>query len=145
MPQKKNRYNGQMIEDFLDNLLWELRAVHYEVSSAAPPTGPGDKVGINPELCDQLVKYMKRYNHAGLMALSYVDKDPGLTANQKHQAIANYRTARAAVVQEWIDHLEALQPILKEALDCAARSKPIAKVRKLSDFLPHDPTGEHGT
>ena len=70
---ERRRYDVQMIRDFLDNLIWELRVNHYEVASAAPAEYFGDPRGDNPELTEQLAKYMKKYNNAGLLSLNQLD------------------------------------------------------------------------
>ena len=47
-PGRTHRYDPAMIRDFLDHLLWELRAAHFEHAH------PGK---FNPELADPLARY----------------------------------------------------------------------------------------
>jgi hypothetical protein len=136
----KLHYQVQMVKDFLDNLLWELRTVHYEVTAPLGPGGlePG-KGPIHRELQEQLAKYMRKYHHVGLMAVnSFPRSEEGVSEELRQEAIAYFRAARATLLQEWIDHLEALRPLFREAFLCAANpTQHLCRGYKYSDFLKH--------
>lgn len=146
-PPQSSGFNVPMIRDFLDNLLWELCIVHYEVASVAAPTGPGDdKTGLHPELTEQLKKFMTKYRHAGLLFANAFPKDEqGVTSERKQEAIANYRATRAKEIEALIRHMEALQPLFEEAFKCLANpTRPIVRKRKYSDYLQKEPGDEGG-
>ncbi|MHC4539734.1 MAG: hypothetical protein ACYS74_08140 [Planctomycetota bacterium] len=107
----KRHYDVEMIRDFLDHLLWELRINHLE------NTNPGCEV--NPELCNQLAKYIKKYNTAGLMAAMSIDTD-GVPEDVAEQALRTFHIARAQSSQEAIDALESLEQTFEVAFKCAS-------------------------
>ena len=70
MPQRDG-YDLDMVRDFLDQLLWEVRVSHFDNTNENPH---------NPELAEQLQKYHRKY-HRTLVPLVKLDTN-GLTAEQ---------------------------------------------------------------
>ena len=106
---KSERYDTQMIEDFLHHLLWEVRIAHHEA------TNPGAKV--NPELVDQLAKYTGKY-HCVLLPIMKID-DTGVSKQELEQVVNEMCGVNAKVHGEWLEHLEALRGLFSTAIDCA--------------------------
>jgi hypothetical protein len=120
-----------MIRDFLDHLLWEVRIVNFE-STAAPGT-------INPELGEQLKKYMAKY-HCGLLAAMDVGWD-GIPEAERQQAARDFRAARQEASASQIAHLEALQGLFREALQCASRGGVTIRRLHCRNWLPPEEGG----
>jgi hypothetical protein len=98
-PPEARRYDVEMIRDFLDHLLWEVRINHYEQITSE----------VNPELQEQLTKYIRKRRTVGLLfATQITDLDPA--------RLAEYRTLKAGLRQSQLLALEALRPLFKEAL-----------------------------
>ena len=105
-------YDIPMIRDFFEHLTWEARVRHTECVGR-----PG---AVNPELVEQLAKYIKRRKTVGLLMANRVTPDP--TGAVSHdRAMAALGEHNAAQAQAWVDALEALRPLLEEALYCAGR------------------------
>lgn len=100
-------YDTEMIRDFLEHLLWELRIKAYESS----PTGI-DKT--NPE--DMLRKYAQKY--PGSPAIS------SATMVDTNDDWAELHKTLAAAYREWTDKLEALMPLLLDAVEWARVGQP---------------------
>jgi len=108
---RKRLYDVEMIRDFLDHLLWELRINHLE------NTNPGMKP--NPELVSQLAKYQKKYNTVGLMCELKINAC-GAPENIVKRAAESFSSARAQISQRYIETLEELQPAFETAFECAS-------------------------
>jgi hypothetical protein len=67
MPERDG-YDLEMIRDFLEQLLWEVRVSHFDNTNVKPH---------NPELAEQLRKYHRKYGRT-LVPLVKLQKD-GLT------------------------------------------------------------------
>ena len=117
-PSKNGRasssYDLEMIRDFLDHLMWELRVVHFENTNA-----PGTDHG---ELMSQLQKYQRKYpGSTALMAMTVMKTD-GYSQDDIGRARRKLRWMRAQQAEDAIELLEALEPVFEEALTCAAMS-----------------------
>lgn len=106
-----------MISDFLEHLLWEVRVNHAENTSLATPTG----AKLHPELTEQLGKYVRQYNTALRPAVDLVVPD-GMSREDAARAMKTLQRWRVPEHQRYINALETLQPLFKEALFCAAQS-----------------------
>lgn len=105
MPAKgKRKYDLAMIRDFLDHLKWELRISVFE---ATHPIG-----ATNPELVEQLAKYMERYDVIGLLPFASAE-------NLSTESVEPIRHYVAKESQKYLDHLDALDACLKMAFQCA--------------------------
>jgi len=117
-PNKKPRagrnYDVEMIRDFLDHLMWELRIIHFENTN---PSGAD-----HGELMSQIQKYQQEYRGSkALMAIMTMATE-GYSLADVERARRNFRRVRAVQMEEAIQHLEELAPIFEEALACAAMS-----------------------
>jgi hypothetical protein len=95
MPERDG-YDLEMIRDFLDQLLWELRVSHFDNTNRNP---------INVELAEQLKKYHRKYGRT-LVPFVKLQTD-GLTAEQIHEGKRRLRTRGADLRQRQIDALES--------------------------------------
>ena len=66
----KKGYDTEMIEDFLEHYLWETRASLFE---------QGNAKGINPELVEQLAKYIKKYGPVGFSPYTILEREEDLS------------------------------------------------------------------
>ncbi len=119
-------YDVEMIRDFLDNLLLELRVQHYEnLTGLRIMEEHGDQRILrevadqhtDPALAEQFNKYLAKYQ-AQLIFDHVID---GENATQAEIDIVT-EAALGALTQkrdEQIGHLEALQELFDEALMCA--------------------------
>jgi len=127
-------YDVPMIRDFLEHLMWEVRARHHE---HAYPSSKN-----NDELCDQLAKYMQRRNTIGLMAATLMASDtlnePGFAA-----ASADYRAVCVRRDEKLIAALELLGPLFSEALECATRPEHLC-TRTLTMQKMREAIDSHG-
>lgn len=117
-------FDVEMVRDFLDQLLLELRVQHYEnlqlLHVLKEIEGPGDAMEdttTSPELVAQLRKYMVKYE----TTLLFMDVIDGSNATREE-----IRAAQMAVLDtqtklrdEQIGHMEALQELFNEAILCA--------------------------
>ena len=123
----KKHYDAEMIRDFLDHLSWELSICHFENTHK--------KGATNPELIDQLKKYMKKYNTIGLMAAVVVNKE-GVPEDVANQAIESFRKAKAESVEQSLRALDLLEPVFEEALTCIAHPEDfMAREIDVEEFL----------
>jgi hypothetical protein len=120
-PSGARRYDVEMIRDFLDHLLWEVRINHYEQITSE----------VNPELKEQLKKYVRKRQTIGLLFATELDKkaDPS--------RLAEYRKIKAGLRQSQLLGLEALRPLFEEALWNAARpgTLNVLKFRTIDDAI----------
>ncbi len=98
-------YDAQMIRDFLEHLMWEVRISHFETVSS-----PGT---INPELVQQLTKYMAK-RRAALLPIIVSRKAVLSTDTFMAEFNEMMRTKR----EKEMEHLEALQDLFDQALGC---------------------------
>ena len=133
------RYDVEMIRDFLDHLTWEVRILHYESIN--------EDDSLNPKLEDHLAKYTRRYK-AVLLAETELDYE-GLPAAMVQRARNCWKAARVRATAEQLQHLEALAGLFKEAIECIGFSNRIGNKRpmpartiKARDFLPPDEGGK---
>jgi hypothetical protein len=122
MPERDG-YDLEMIRDFLDQLLWEVRVSHFDNTNEKPN---------NPELAEQLKKYQRKYGRT-LVPFIKLQTD-GLTAEQIDKGRQHLRARVAEVRQDQLDALEFLQPLFDFALIAAAKpssieSAPVMPVR----------------
>jgi hypothetical protein len=96
-----------MIREFLEHLRWEYSINHFENTSQ-----PGT---MNPELGEQLKKYMHKWNTAGLMRA--VTARQGSVTEEMAEEFRAMRVQRAEAV---LQALDALRPALEEAFLCAS-------------------------
>ena len=123
--QKRQRYDVEMIRDFLEHLKWELNIKHFE-SNYPNKT--------NPELVEQLEQYIVKRNTAGLLYGLYIDTK-GISAEDAEESIKSFRIAEAEIASEAIDALESLERVFEEALDCATKPDGvIIREIKLADI-----------
>ncbi|MFC1633654.1 hypothetical protein ACFL5Z_02325 [Planctomycetota bacterium] len=127
---RKRQYKAEMIRDFLDHLRWELSICHFENTHTKGP--------MNPELVDQLKKYMQKYNTVGLMEAVVVNRE-GVPENIADQAIARFHKAKAESVEQSIRALDLLEPVFEEALNCIAHPKSFMAREVRIDELLDDP------
>ena len=99
-------YNVEMIRDFLENLMWDLRIQHFEV------THPGDN--HNAEFDEHIERYMKKYKSVGLLSLNILPDSIG----EYHEKVV--RKLIALRYQQAIDNLEELGDMFEEAFNCAS-------------------------
>lgn len=99
-------YNVEMIRDFLENLMWDLRIQHFEV------THPGDN--HNAEFDEHIKKYMKKYKSVGLLSLNIL---PDSVDEYREKVV---RKLIALRYQQAIDNLEELGDMFEEAFNCAS-------------------------
>jgi polyphosphate kinase len=120
----RRRYNVQMIRDFLDHLMWEVRINHVESTSVAATGG----CKVNMELADQLAKYLRKYRTNLRAGVSVRRDTPDQTDEQVQQALKIGSARRAEEHQKYIDALETLKPLFKEALWCAGQPNTITEI-----------------
>jgi hypothetical protein len=97
----------EMIRDFLDHLLWELRTGQFEATNGNT---------LNPELAEMLGKYMKKRQTVGLLfATEFEAISP--------ESVRQWRDTRARQQRGRVRCLEALSQVFREALACANRPK----------------------
>lgn len=125
-----------MIRDFLDHLLWEYRINHFE------NTIPDPEKRIHPELCEQLKKYIIKYNTCGLMAATTTV--PGdCSEDEIKDAEDIICKAKTDYAQKVIDALQVLESAFEQAFFCASHpNKFLARRITLSNFFDDDATEE---
>jgi hypothetical protein len=119
-------YDVEMIRDFLENLLLEVRVQHYENLTGlkmmekhgdAEILREADNEIVSPALVEQLHKYGKKYQ----TQLTFADVIDRENATQTEINIVTEAFLGAATQKrdEQLGHLEALQELFDEALMCA--------------------------
>jgi len=119
-------YDVEMIRDFLEHLLLEVRVQHYEDLQALQlmekhgdlrTVCEAQDRNISPALVEQIGKYVGKYQ----TQLVRHDVINGENATQSEIATVAEAFLRAAVQKrdEQVGHLEALQELFDEALMCA--------------------------
>lgn len=118
-------YNVQMIQDFLDHLLLEIRAQHFEnlkalkkLEATEDMKAAQEAAGETSEkLVEQFRKYQERYETV-LIAANSID---GANASPEEVREFTKTLLRKNIERrdEQIRHLESLQGLFEEALSCA--------------------------
>ena len=135
---KVEPYDMEMIQDFLDHLMWELRASHLENSHAAKT---GRKGGTNPELVEQLAKHIRRRGRVLLIAQAF--DESGASPEEVEDVIKAVMSSMTDVRQRQIDAFESLKGLFVEVSKASSmelnpgRGIP-AHVLKVTDFLKGD-------
>jgi hypothetical protein len=119
--RRKGGYDVAMIRDFLDHLAWELRIGHFE-NTTAPGT-------INPELAEQLAKYIRKY-HCGLLIGDVTSE------SRDSEGFAKLRATRAQEREQQLNALESLTSLFDEALLCASKTGSLV-FRQVDRGLTH--------
>ena len=118
------RYNVKMIQDFLEHLKWELRIVHFELSQK------NQKIRINPELVEQLGKYVKKWHTAGLMS-AYIIKTDDFSPEEAEEL----HNARKEQIEKAIKAFDELENIFKDSFWCAEHPKQVPAIQVTADGL----------
>lgn len=141
----RSRYDRRMIRDFLSHLLWELRAAEFDYQQQRLEAAEG-----HPELDEVPDRYFQEYG-VGLLPLAMVD-DRDATPAQVWAARREVRSTIRAKRQLQLRLLEALWPVLEEALECAdpvlweesqvpVRVIQAREIRPVDDDEPTEPPG----
>ncbi len=155
-------YDVEMIRDFLDHLLLELRVQHYEHQKLLKTLGATDDLGattrametISEPLAQQFVKFQTKYQTA-LTVSNSVDAANASDAEAKGVTTFVVESLMAKR-DEQIGHLEALKELFEESLQCAKipfgvdrygnpiQPRRVFNVREMSDkaFVASLPTYE---
>ena len=119
-PRRPRRYDVEMVRDFLEHLMWEVRIKHFENSPSAPLVYDSSGKGVNPELLDQLVKYGRKYpGSPALLPVTEFDRTGWDEEDMKCQ-MGRFKAFLYAVRGEQMEALECLGSLFEEALECAA-------------------------
>ena len=145
-------YKVEMIRDFLDHLLLELRAQHYEnlqvlkrLQTATDAKEASDFV-VPEKGTERLEIYQEKYQSA-LIAVNEIDKE-GATEEEVKEVVKTIIQGNANRRDEQIGHLEALKDLFEEALLCARVPFGVtedgevlqpAQTWKVTDFLEEGP------
>ena len=96
---------------------------------------------MNPELQEQLAKYMKKWGTCGLMLATQLDRDGASEAEYQHaREVVRRRLAKEA--ERVLHALDALRPALDVALMCASpecRDKYGFRAVTVDEVLGGDP------
>lgn len=128
---KTKRYDAGMIEDFLEQLMWELRIAHSEIGSR-----PGT---CHPELVDQQAAFLAKYA-TFLLPTHYVEDD-GVTLPELNRAGKTMLRLLRKQYADAIEHLEALQPMLELTLLGANPDHCEVQAHRASDLLACEDEG----
>jgi hypothetical protein len=115
-PSEARCYDVEMIRDFLDHLLWEVRISHYESQSNK----------INPELAEQLERYQKKRQTVGLLFATEIG---AASCSQDADKYRELQRIKGEFRNSQLLCLEALRSLFAEALENAARPKTFNIVR----------------
>lgn len=106
-------YDLEMIQDFLQHLLWEVRISHHE--SQCDASNP-----INPELVDQLEKYIKKRQTAGLLYTVGFEEQVAALAASEPEKFSRFKQVQAELRKTQLIYLESLlRSLFPEAFDAA--------------------------
>jgi hypothetical protein len=121
-PSEARSYDVEMIRDFIEHLLWEVRIGHFEATSADG--------AINPELLEQIQRYQKKRQTIALLAANEIPASG-------RDEVGALKRRMAEVRQRQVDHLEALHTLFEEALFCAShpRTYPVRDHDSVADAL----------
>jgi hypothetical protein len=113
MPERDG-YDVEMIRDFLEQLLWEVRVNHFDNTNKNPD---------NPELAEQLKKYHRKYQRT---LVPFIKLDTaGLDKQQIDDGRQRLRSRVAALRQRQLDALESLQPLFEYAMIAAQQPSSV--------------------
>ena len=124
------RYNLEMIRDFLDHLLLELRVQHYELNQTlrrfgfAGTLGEAANYAISPELTEKLNKYIEKYPCFLLARTVFYTE--GATEQETAEVSKSVIRSKSDMRDQQIGHLEALKKLFQEALKCAQMPTGVA-------------------
>lgn len=117
-------YNVEMIRDFFDHLLLELRTQLFEYVTLVRKHEASDNVGslsvqpdYAPALAGEFTKYIEKYASALIHVISI--KRENETAAEALEARMLILKQRIELRDKQIGHLEALRDLFDEALLCA--------------------------
>lgn len=119
------KYNPEQIEDFLDHLRWEIVILDFENQPKAPvitqkqmDEASLDNMpkGMNPELVEQLMQFISKYNCAALLPTNRIDTR-NQTPERIQKAIQSYRDTKRKKIKQYLDALEILKPLFTKAID----------------------------
>jgi len=123
----RKQYDEEMIRDFFHHLQAELAVC---LTQVAP-----DGQTPNRELLAQLAWYAKKYDVCGLLSTVEADTTevpPGCVED----LLKNVRAARTHELKAALDALDALGPVVTEALLCLRQPHQVPKRRvKLTDVM----------
>jgi len=133
----ERRYDTKMIRDFFDHLMWEWRIMDYENHAKDPSV-------TNPEFVEMLVKYQRKYNCAGLALGNVLARDEGMEESEYDRAMPILQRRLAGKSEAVLAMLEALTPVMDEALMCGDMASNVLPCREIpaSVVLAHDETEE---
>ncbi len=123
-----NRYDVEMIRDFLDQLMLEVRLRHLENLDGA--------AGTPPKLLAELRKFADKYD-AGLL-LAWDLRPEGCTKEEYEAVRERLRKLRAEGRRQQLEHLQALEDLFREALRCAMHplsDGPIVARQRAADVI----------
>jgi len=127
-------YDVEMIRDFIDHLMWEVRISAMETQR--------DNVKPNPELVDQLKKYVDKRGVVGLLNVNELQDDVGGEFGQRARHIL--RDKLNAQRKDWLLHMEGLGELFQEALQCAEKPKHLSKVVTMAHTVLEESGIEYG-
>jgi hypothetical protein len=132
-PVTVRHYDVEMIRDFLDHLMWEVRVRHFEYTAAHDT--------LNPDLCAQLGRYMRKWHCAGLLVGNSIAAKPDdMTAEVYASQIATISAGFLRQATEWLAHLEALNGLFEQALGCAsAPNVCFQRIIDMKTWPPEEP------
>lgn len=107
-------YPVEAIRDFFDQLLWEVRASHFEVCHPE---------AVSDELVRRIAHYFGKYGQA-LLPLVVLHDRHHLPPEQINAVLADLRAKIKNEREEQLRHLEALRPLIAKALD-TAQNRPL--------------------
>ena len=107
---ERRRYDPEMIEDFLNHLLWEVRIAHHENANRVRQTGK-----LNPELVDQLGRYFDKYGST-LRLPNQLDGDGASDAEIKRALEILTVEIGEKGCDAQMAHLEALRGLFESAV-----------------------------
>ena len=132
-------YDVEMIRDFLDHLLLELRTQHFEHTSLLRMLESSDNAGhvdvkpvTEPALAQKFIKFLKKYP-AFLITVIAINNE-NVTAEEAIEAKKLLLKQYVVKRDEQIGHLEALTELFDEALQCA--KMPIGPTNDGQIFQP---------
>ncbi len=127
-------YDVQMVRDFLEHLLWELRTAEYENTRDDPKI-------INPELAANLARCIQKRGTAALWIAHRITHE-GTTEEERRRWGPEVSAVLAKNLGKAVHHLESLQDVFGLALWCAERPRGFILEIPLRQFI--DDEGPRG-
>ncbi len=134
----QNRYNPEMIHDFLRHLRSEMAACRFH--------NMHEQQALGPDVLAEITKYSEKYEICGLLPVIEPDAT-GVPQEQKKDLWEKVRAARAKEMKAALDALDTLESVLTEAIRSLRNpdEMPKAKIR-LADFIEDHPASrQHAT